>query len=291
LHDFFQYVVGGLGFGGIYALAALGLVLIFKTSGVVNFAFGAMATVVTLILWSLLNHAGLPLAPAWLLAMLIALVFGALTEATLLRRVERSPVLVQIVLTLGLLVLIEGLAGVLWGYAPKSIPQVFHGNALNVGSFVIAPNDLFIIGVTLALGVLLYVVFEHTRTGLAMRAIAADRETASLMGVRTRHYVTASWAFGVALSGLAAILVAPTVGLEPSMMDQVAVFAFAAAILGGFGSLAGAVVGGFLIGVTSNLIAAYISTNLQLTLIFAVIVAILYLRPEGLFGVQATSRQ
>jgi branched-chain amino acid transport system permease protein len=291
LHDFVQFVVGGLGFGGIYALAALGLVLIFKTSGVINFAFGAMATVVTLILWSLLRRAGLPFGAAWALAMVIALAIGAVTEATLLRRVERSPVLVQIVLTLGLLILIEGLAGALWGYGPKSIPQVFNGSAVNVASFLITPNDLFIIGITVALGVVLFVVFEHTRTGLAMRAIAADREAASLMGVRTRRYVTASWALGVALSGMAAVLVAPTLGLEPAMMDQVAVFAFAAAILGGFGSLAGAIVGGFLIGVASNLIAAYVSTNLQLTLIFAVIVALLYVRPEGLFGVQATSRQ
>jgi branched-chain amino acid transport system permease protein len=291
VHNFVQFVIGGLGFGGIYALAALGLVLIFKTSGVVNFAFGAMATVVTLILWSLLQHAGLPFAAAWVVAMAIAMAIGALSEATLLRRVERSPVLIQIVLTLGLLVLIEGLAGAIWGYGPKSIPQVLHGEAVSVASFLITPNELFIIGLTLLVGLVLFVVFERTRTGLAMRAIAADRETAALMGVRTHRYVTASWALGVALSGVAAILVAPTLGLEPAMMDQVAVFAFAAAILGGFGSLAGAVVGGFLIGVASNLIAAYVSTNLQLTLIFVVIVAVLYVRPEGLFGVQATSRQ
>ncbi len=291
MHNFFQFVVGGLGFGGIYALAALGLVLIFKTSSVVNFAFGAMATVVTLLLWSLLTRAGLPLAAAWLAAMGFAMLVGALSNAMLLSRVERSPVLIQIGLTLGLLILIEGLAGVLWGYGPKSIPQPFSGSAVNVASFLITPNELFIVGLTVAVGIALFVVFEHTRVGLAMRAVAADREVAALMGVRTHRYVTGSWALGVALSGIAAILVAPTLGLDPTMMDQVAVFAFAAAILGGFGSLAGAVVGGFLIGVGSNLIAAYVSTNLQLTLIFAVIVAVLYVRPEGLFGVGATSRQ
>ena len=291
MHNFFQFVIGGLGFGGIYAFAALGLVLIFKTSGVVNFAFGAMATVVTLILWSLLNHAGLPFAAAWVLAMLIAMLIGGFTNGILMRRIERSAVLVQIVLTLGLLILIEGLAGVLWGYAPKSIPQPLSGNSVNVASFLITPNDLFIIGLTVGIGLLLFVVFEWTRVGLAMRAIAADREVASLMGIRTNLYVTGSWAFGTALSGVAAILVAPKPGLEPTMMDQVAVFAFAAAVVGGFGSLIGAVVGGFLIGIASNLIAAYVSTDLQLTLIFAVIVAVLYVRPDGLFGAQAVSRQ
>lgn len=291
MHNFFQFVIGGLGFGGIYAFAALGLVLIFKTSGVVNFAFGAMATVVTLILWSLLTHAGMSFAVAWVVAMVIAMVIGAVTNGVLLRRVERSSVLTQIVLTLGLLILIEGLAGLLWGYGPKTIPQPLSGSSVNVASFLITPNDLFIIGLTIAVGIVLFVVFEWTRLGLAMRAIAADREVASLMGIHTARYVTGSWAVGTALSGIAAILVAPTVSLDPTMMDQVAVFAFAAAILGGFGSLLGAVVGGFLIGVASNLIAAYVSTNLQLTLIFAVIVALLYVRPEGLFGVRATSRQ
>lgn len=290
MHNFVQYVVGGLGFGGIYALAALGLVLIAKTSGVINFAFGAMATAVTLVLWSLLVHAGLPLAVAWIGAMAFAVILGTVTEVALLRRVERSPLLVQIVLTLGLLIFIEGVSGTLWGYAPKSIPQILNGNAVTLASFLITPNDLFIIGLTVAVGIALYVIFERTRVGLAMRATAADRETASLMGVRSRRYVTASWAVGVALSGVAAILVSPTVGLEPTMMDNVSVFAFAAAILGGFGSLPGAVVGGFLIGIGSNLIAAYVSTNLQLTLIFVLIVVVLYVRPEGLFGVKAVSR-
>ncbi len=129
MHNFIQYVVSGLGFGGIYALAALGLVLIFKTSRVVNFAFGAMATVTTLILWSLFAHAGLTFALAWVVAMALAMVIGGLTNALLLRRLERSPVLTQIVLTLGLLILIEGLAGVLWGYAPKNAPSAAVGAA------------------------------------------------------------------------------------------------------------------------------------------------------------------
>jgi branched-chain amino acid transport system permease protein len=291
MHAFGQYVIGGLPFGGIYALAALGLVLIFKTSGVVNFAFGAMATAVTLILWSVLNNGGLPFVLAWVVAMGAAIGIGALSEATLLRRVERSPMLIQIVLTLGLFLFIEGVAGTIWGYEPKAVPRVLNGKPLALAGFLITPNDLFIIGLTVALGVALFVILERTRVGLAMRAIAADREVASLMGIRTGRYVTGSWAIGVAISGIAAILVAPTVGLEPAMMDQIGVFAFAAAILGGFGSLAGAVVGGFVIGIVSNLIAAYVSTNLQLSLIFAFIIALLYVRPQGLFGVEAVSRQ
>ncbi|MGI8921116.1 MAG: branched-chain amino acid ABC transporter permease [Solirubrobacteraceae bacterium] len=291
MHEFGQFVVGGLGFGGIYALAALGLVLIYKTSGVVNFAFGAMATVVTLILWTALRRVGVPLVVAWLVAMVGALMIGALCEIALLRRVERAPLLIQIALTLGLLLLIEGLAGVLWGYGPKGVPTVLSGNAVSVASFLIGRDDLFIVLLTLALGGLLFVVFERTRIGLAMRAVAHDRETAALMGISTNRLVTGSWALGALISGVAGILVAPKVGLSPTMMDDIAVFAFAAAVVGGFGSLAGAIVGGLLIGVVSNLIAAYVSTSLQLTLVFALIVAVLYIRPQGLFGVEATTRQ
>lgn len=291
MHQFVQFVVGGLGFGGIYALAALGLVLIFKTSGVVNFAFGTMATVVTLILWSALHKAGVPLTVAWLVAVVAALVIGGVCEVALLRRVEHAPIIVQIVLTLGLLLLIEGLAGILWGYSPKAVPQVVNGASVTIFSFVIGPDQLFIVLLTLVLGALLFVLFEHTRLGLAMRAVATDREVAALMGVPTRRIVTGSWAVGVLISGIAAILVAPTVSLSPTMMDNIAVFAFAAAVLGGFGSLAGAVVGGFAIGIFSNLIAGYVSADLQLTLVFALIVILLYVRPQGLFGVEATTRQ
>lgn len=288
---FAQYLVGSLGFGGVYALAALGLVLIYKTSGVVNFAFGALSTVVTLVLWTALHQAGWPLPVSWLAAAAVALALGAVVERALLERIEAVPVLIQIVLTLGLLLLVEGLAGVLWGYEPKSIPAVLSGRPLSVGGLYLQPNDLFIVGVTGAVALALWVVLERTRLGLAMRAVAYDREIAQAMGIRARRFVTASWALGVLITSLAAILVAPAISLSPSMMDNVAVFAFAAAILGGFGSLPGAVLGGFLIGGVANLIAAYVSADLQLSLVFLLIVVLLYVRPQGLLGRETATRQ
>lgn len=288
---FAQYLVGSLGFGGVYALAALGLVLIYKTSGVVNFAFGALSAVVTLVLWTALHQAGWPLPVSWLAAAAVALALGAVVERALLERIEAVPVLIQIVLTLGLLLLVEGLAGVLWGYEPKSIPAVLSGRPLSVGGLYLQPNDLFIVGVTGAVALALWVVLERTRLGLAMRAVAYDREIAQAMGIRARRFVTASWALGVLITSLAAILVAPAISLSPSMMDNVAVFAFAAAILGGFGSLPGAVLGGFLIGGVANLIAAYVSADLQLSLVFLLIVVLLYVRPQGLLGRETATRQ
>lgn len=279
-----QLVLLGLGFGGVYALAALGLALIFRTTLVVNFAYGVMGTVVTMLLWTVLVSARLPLAVAWLVALAGGLALGAVSEVLFLRRVERSPVIIQIVLTLGLLLLIQGLIGVIWGYQPKGIPAVINGPSLRLGHYDLTRNDVFIVGLTLALGALFFLVYRFTRLGLAMRAVAEDREVAALMGIPARRYITASWAVGVMVTGIGAVLVAPSTGLSPSYMDQVAVFAFAAAVLGGFGSLLGAVVGGFLLGIVSDLVAGYLSTNLQLTLVFALIVLVLYVRPQGLFG-------
>lgn len=284
MNKFLELVVLGLGFGGIYALAALGLALIFRTTLVVNFAYGAMATVVTLLLWTLFVDAGVPLALAWLVALIGGLAVGAVSEVLFLRRVERAPVIIQIVLTLGLLLLIEGLVGAVWGYQPKSIPKVLRGAPLRAGSYSLDRNSAFIVVLTLVLGGVLFAIYRFTRVGLAMRAVAEDREVAALMGVPARRYVTASWAVGVLVTGVAAVLVAPSTGIEPNYMDQISVFGFAAAVLGGFGSLLGAVVGGFLLGIGADLISGYLDPNLQLTLVFALIVVVLYVRPEGLFG-------
>lgn len=285
-----QYVIAGLGYGAIYALVALGLVLIFKTTGVINFAAGAMGTAVTMVLWTVLAQLNLPFIVAWLVALVAALLIGALTETVFLRRIHGSPLLIQIVLTLGLLLVIEGLVGWIWGYELKTVPPVVPGGPANLGPWFVLPNEIFIIVLSLILTAVFFYIFERTRVGLAMRAVAQNPDVASLMGIHTFRYVTASWAIGVLVTGIGTILLAPLVSLSPTMMDDVAVFAFAAAVLGGFGSLAGAVAGGFIIGIVTDLIGAYISTNLEVTLIFVLIVLILYVRPQGLFGVEAKTR-
>lgn len=286
-----QLVLGSLGFGGVYAVAALSLVFIFKTSGVVNFAFGAVGTVVALLLWTFFTAAHLPLYVTWPLAVVAALALGAVLEIGLLQRIEKQPLLIQVVLTLGMLLFIEGLAGIIWSYRQKSIPLVVAGHPLSIAGADITPDALFIFVFSIVAGVAAYVIFERTRLGLAARAVAHSREVASLMGINTRRVVTVSWAVGVLLSGIAAILVSPALSLTPNTMDNIAVYAFAGAILGGFGSIPGAIVGGLLVGVVSNLVAGYLSTNLQLTLVFALIVLLLYIRPQGLFGVKEAVRQ
>ncbi len=288
---FFQLIVSGLGFGAVYALGAISLTVIFNTSNVVNFASASLSSAVALLMWLALVRLHLSVVLAWLFALVAAMVIGALVEAAFLRRVERSSLIVQIVMTLGLLVAIEGLDGALYGFNPKTLPHVIHGPSIAIGSVFLDRNDAFILGLTLVLTLVLYLVYQRTRLGLALRAVASDREVASLMGIQTQRMVSLSWAIGVLLAGVSAILIAPSISLTPTFMENVAVFAFAAAVLGGFGSLPGALVGGLLIGVMSNLISGYLSNNLQLTFVFIMILLVLYVRPNGLFGKRVMSRQ
>ncbi len=289
--EFMQLVVSALGFGGIYALAALGLTIIFKTSNVVNFAYGAMATVVALFLWTAHTGLGLPTALAWVLAILGGAALGGAAEGGFMRRVEGTPPIVSIVMTVGLLLVVEGLAGVIWGFGPKSVPAVLTGPSIAVGPVSVNRNDLFVAGLAVAIALTLHLFYQRTRLGLAARAVAEDAEVASLMGISRRWVLALSWAVGVAVTGIGATLAAPAVGLTPTMMDDIAVFAFAGAVLGGLGSLTGALVGGFAVGILSDLIAGYVSTNLQLAMVFGLIVVVLYLRPQGLFGRVAQVRQ
>ncbi len=288
---FLQLIVSGLGFGAVYALGAISLAVIYNTSNVVNFASASLSSAVALLMWVALDRLHLPVVLAWLFALVCAMVIGAAVEAAFLRRVEKSTLIVQVVLTVGLLLAIEGLDGALYGFNPKTLPHVLNGSSIALGSVFLDPNDAFILAMTLVLSVVLYIVYQHTRLGLALRAVASDRDAASLMGIQTQRLVSLSWAIGVLVAGVSAIVIAPSISLTPTFMENIAVFAFAAAVLGGFGSLPGALVGGLLIGIMSNLISGYLSNNLQLTFVFILILIVLYIRPNGLFGRSTAARQ
>ena len=288
---FLQLIVSGLGFGAVYALGAISLTVIFNTSNVVNFASASLSSAVALLMWVALYRLHFQIVFAWLFALVCAVVIGMVVEAAFLRRVEKSSIIVQIVLTLGLLLAIEGLDGALYGFNPKTLPHVMKGSSIAIGSVFLDPNDAFILAMTLVLTAVLFFVYKRTRLGLALRAVASDRDAASLMGIQTQRLVSLSWAIGVLLAGVSAIVLAPSISLTPTFMENIAVFAFAAAVLGGFGSLPGALVGGLLIGVMSNLVSGYISNNLQLTFVFILIMIVLYVRPNGLFGKRTAVRQ
>ncbi|OUM84623.1 MAG: branched-chain amino acid ABC transporter permease [Bacillus thermozeamaize] len=285
-----QLIVSGLIFGCIYGLAALGLVLIYRTTDVVNFAQGEMAMVTTFVAYVFLEKQGFSYGVSFLLALLFAAVFGMVVQFLFMRPVQQAPVLNQIVLTLGLYMVFHGLAGIIWGYTPTSFPEAVPGSPYQLAGIYVTPNELFVVAVTLALMLLFFAVFRYTKIGLAMRATSQDTMTSELMGIQVSSVFTWTWVVGTVLGGVAGMLTAPTTMLDPNFMADVLIMAFAAAVLGGFISLPGAILGGLIIGVVGNLITFYVSAELKTAFIFLLIILILYVRPTGLFGARVINK-
>ncbi|MBD5655020.1 MAG: branched-chain amino acid ABC transporter permease [Candidatus Eremiobacteraeota bacterium] len=279
-----QIIVAGLAQGSLYALAALGLVVIYNASYVVNFAQGAMGMAATYVAWLLLNDAHVPYPLAFFGALLAAFVLGVVVQALLLRRLLEASAMTQLVVTLGLFMAIEGLLGLAFGYNPRPMAQSLDVPPLVLGSIVLRSQDMFALGLLVVIGVLLAVLFNRTKIGMAMRAITQNSYAARLMGIPVGSVLSLAWGIGIALGAVAAMLAAPVTSVTPNMMDTIIVYAFVAAILGGFGSLIGAVVGGLVLGIINNLIDAFLAPELSLTIVFGLLLVVLYVKPDGLFG-------
>src|SRR5229473_3149880 len=283
---FIQQVVSGLATGGIYASLALALVMIYQATDVVNFAQGEMAMFSTYLAWSMLNR-GAPYWLAFALTAAIAFVGGLAIERLIIRPVENAPILTIVIVTLGLLVIFNSVAGWIYSYIIQPFPSPFPTTAIRVGSVVFGPHDLGAIGVTLVLLTLLYVFFRFTSLGLAMRAAAQNPASSRLVGIRVGWMLALGWGLAATFGAVAGMMIAPIVFLDPYMMFGIQIYAFAAATVGGFTSPLGAVVGGLLVGVTENLVGTYVSfigTELKLTVALAMIIIVLLVRPSGLFG-------
>jgi branched-chain amino acid transport system permease protein len=281
-----QQVVSGLATGGIYASLALALVMIYQATDVVNFAQGEMAMFSTYLCWSLLQ-AGLPYWVAFFGTLVIALVGGVLIERVVIRPVENAPILTIVIVCIGLLVILNSVAGWIYSYIQKPFPTPFPGEPIKIGNIVFGKHDLGEIGVTLLVLALLFVFFRHTTLGLAMRAAAQNPVSSRLVGIRVGWMLALGWGLAAAVGAAAGMMVAPIVFLDPNMMGGILIYAFASATLGGFTSPGGAVVGGLLVGVIENLVATYVSfigTELKLTVALALIIMVLLFRPSGLFG-------
>jgi branched-chain amino acid transport system permease protein len=278
-----QLVASGLALGSIYALLALSLVLINKATDVVNFAQGEMAMFGTFICFTLLAKARLPLLLVVALAVPVGGLLGIVTERVTMRPLQSAPPVNALIATIGLWMIFHHGAGWIWGYDPVRFPSLFSSDPVNVFGARIAENSIGIIGVSLLVVVVLYVFFEHTRIGIAMRAASMNRRAAQLMGVNVSRVSLTAWGLASAISVVSGLLVAPLTFLDFEMMFAVLLKAFAGAILGGFNSLPGAVVGCLVIGVIENLFAAYVSSAFKDTFAFAIIIAVLMIRPQGLF--------
>jgi branched-chain amino acid transport system permease protein len=290
--NFLQQVVSGLATGGIYASLALALVLIYRATRVINFAQGEMGMFSTFIaLW--LIESGWPYWGAFFATLAISFVGGVLVERVVIRPVERAPVVTAVIVTVGLLIGLNGAAFWIWGGETRSFPSAFSTRAIHVGGVAFSIQDLGVIGVSLGAVVLLFLFFRYTKLGLAMRAAAIDPEASRLVGVRVGWMLALGWGFASVLGAISGMMVAPTVFLDPNMMRAVLLYAIAAAILGGLDSPLGAVIGGLALGVGLNLLSTYVDfvgDELKLPVAFVVILAVLLVKPTGLFGRTAVRR-
>jgi branched-chain amino acid transport system permease protein len=284
VQDFLQQVVSGIASGGIFASLALALVLIYNAMGLVNFAQGEMAMFSTFIAFTLIDH-GLSYWIVLPATLVIAFAGGVLIQRIVIRPIERAPVLTLVIVTLGLATLINGLAGFVFGYLPRSFPSPFSVQTVSILGAVVSFRDLGVIAVSAIVLVLIYLLLQRTTLGLSMRAAAHNPEASRLLGVRVSWMLALGWGLASAVGALSGIMVAPILLLEPNMMQTIIIYAFAAAVLGGIESPLGAVIGGIIVGVTVNLAGAYlVGGDLQLAVAFLIIVAVLVVKPNGLLG-------
>lgn len=290
--DFMQQVVSGLAQGAIFASLALALVLIYRATDVLNFAQGEMATFTTYIAWDLMDH-GLSFWPAFALTLVIAFIGGAAVERVLIRPVEHRPEIVIVIVTIGLLIALNGLTGWIWGPEVKAFDSPFPLRTVEVGGVTISLQDLGVLAVCLVTVALLWAFFRFTTLGLVMRAVANSQESSRLMGVRVGWMLALGWGLAAVLGAVAGMMAAPALTLDPNLMLVVLIYAFAAAVLGGIDSPVGAVVGGLVLGVVINLLGTYvdfIGGELRLPAALTVLLIVLLIRPQGLFGHRVVRR-
>jgi branched-chain amino acid transport system permease protein len=291
VQQFVNTVLGGLTLGMVYAAFALALVLIWRSTRIVNFAQAPMAMVTTFIALKIIDS-GHSYWLGFAVALLAGLLLGAVIERVLIRPVEGKAEINAVILTLGLFIVLHALASVVFGNRYRSFPAAFGVRGIEVGDTTIALTGFgifTIIAVLVVMG-LLVLLFRFTDLGLRMRAAAFNQEVARLLGVRVGRMLTLGWALASLVGSLAGLLIAGGSLVHPGYMDSVVVYGFVAAVLGGLDSPGGAVVGGLLLGLSLSLVSGYVGSQLVALAALAILMVVLLLRPQGLFS-QAGERR
>jgi branched-chain amino acid transport system permease protein len=293
---YLQRVIDGVTNGVLYGMVALALVLVFKATAVINFAQGAMAMVGTFVAFTAADRWALPLVVAIGVGMVTSAVAAAGIERVLVRPFDPSNHLPVIIVTLALYLALNALAALIWGFNPRGFPTLFpHGSGayLTIGGARLYYTNLGTALLVVAVVIVLQLSLSRTRLGLAFRCVATNVESARLLGIHVGRTVQAGWAMAAAVGTLAGCLAAPTTYLDPTFMDKILIYAFAAATLGGLDSITGAVVGGVVVGLSITLLTGYIPAlggEFGLGCAFFVIVAVLQFKPAGLLGRRTQDR-
>jgi len=286
---FLSQTFSGLATGAIYACIALAVVMIYQAIDHFNFAQGEMAMFSTYIAWQMMAW-GFPFWAAFIMCIVLSFLGGVAIERIVFAPIHDAPVLSHVIVFIALFSVFNSTAGFIWEFTIKEFPSPFPSGR-PFGSTLIGMHELGIIFVTLVMLGMIYLFFRFTPVGLAMRAAAANPESARLVGISVKWMLALGWGLAAAVGSVAGMMIAPVVFLEPNMMLGILLYGFAGAVVGGLTSPGGAVVGGFLVGVTENLAGTYlIGSELKLTFALIIIVGVLLVRPAGLFGRTVVSR-
>jgi branched-chain amino acid transport system permease protein len=282
-------VVSGLATGCIYALVALGFVLIFKATDVVNFAQGEFIMASGFMSYTLLIWCGLPYWLVLLITIPLSGLMGVVLERIVVRPIMDAPIFSIVIATIGASTIMRSSAGIVYGYDVLPLPTIFSKDPMRLGIFRFTMMDIGVIVSSLLIMLVLYLFFQLTKTGTAMRATAQSQVAARLMGVSVRHIFSMTWAISAGISGIAGVLIAPIIYLDPNL-GIIGVKAFAGAVLGGFGNIPGAIVGGMLLGILENLSGYFFNAGIKQVSTYILLILVLIIKPSGLFGA-ATMRK
>lgn len=278
-----QLLVSGISQGCVYGLIALGFVLIYKATEMVNFAQGDMMMLGAYVAFTFINVAGLPYYVGFLATIATMALIGTLIERAVLRPMIGEPPFAVLMITIGLGFILRAAAGAIWGTDTKAISNPFTGGVVSVGGISIGYENIAIIVGTALLCTALYLFFRFTRLGIAMQAASQNQLAAYYVGIPVKRIYSIVWAMSAAIAAIAGVLVAPVNLVEP-VMGFLGIKAFAAAIVGGFGSLPGAIVGGLIVGIVEQFAGLYLPTGFGETSAYVILILMLFLRPEGIFA-------
>lgn len=279
----FSLLVDGLSVGSVYALVAVGLVMLAQSTGTMNFAHGDFMMFGTFVAYALLVQLKLPFAVALAGAMAFAAALGFIVERLVIHNLIGRPMAASIMATLGIAYILQGLAKNIWSDDIFRFPEIFKGDFIQVGPARMSPQSIGVILTTIAIISVLHLFLNKTRAGTALRALTQNRQAALLMGVRVSRMFAVSWMVGGVLAALAGILLAPTLFLSTGM-GGITFTGIIAAIIGGFGNIYGAILGGYILGVFSSILPLFIPTELQGIIPFALLMLVLFVKPTGLLG-------
>jgi branched-chain amino acid transport system permease protein len=288
MDEFLLSIISGISNGAVYGLVGLGLVIIYRSTDVVNFAAGTMA-LASMYLVASMGSAGVPLALALLAGIAACSLVGVGAREVLIRPLGSGALFSALVVTMGLSLILEEMTRGIWGGEPREFPALVSGTATISGA-TFTNQQLLVIPVAAIAMLAVAYLFKRTPLGSAMRAVAESSPTATLLGIKPQRVARVAWALGMALAALGAAMLVPTTGLAIGGFAAILFRSFAGIFLGGLTSMYGAVIGGVIVGVLDNLAATYVSASLRDTFVFSLVILVLLVRPQGLFGEKSFAR-